>query len=126
MVAESLLRWWVGIDLSSKAIELVDESIAEDRGEMPWGGATALVTPPGRTDNAKLPHYRRHRHRLYGEQEGECTGCDTHFPFRIMEVDHILPKCRGGTDTAKNLQLPCSHRNRSKGDMTMAVWRAGI
>ena len=124
VAADRLQRRWVGIDLSSKAIELVDERIEEDRGGMPWGGATALVKPPGRTDIEKLPHYRTHRHRLYGEQEGECTGCDTHFPFRIMEVDHMLPKSRGGTDTAENLQLLCSHCNRSKGDKTMAEWRA--
>ncbi|KKZ12305.1 MAG: hypothetical protein TQ37_05735 [Candidatus Synechococcus spongiarum 15L] len=81
------------------AIKLVNERIAEERG--PWGGATALDAPPKGTDPGHLPSYRTHRHRLHGEQEGICAGCDTHFP--------------GGTDHPDNLQLPCSGCNRSKG-----------
>ena len=68
---------------------------------------------------------RTHRHRLYGEQEGHCAGCETHFPFKVMEVDHILPQSRGGGDHIDNLQLLCTHCNKSKGSKTMAEWRAG-
>ena len=122
VAADRLQRRWAGIDLSPLAIRLVNERIKGDRGL--WGGATALEEPPRRTDLGELPNYRTHRHRLYGEQEGVCAGCDTHFPFRIMEVDHTLPKSRGGTDHPDNLQLLCSHCNRSKGRRTMAEWRA--
>ena len=38
--------------------------------------------------------------------------------------DHILPQSRGGTDHIENLQLLCSHCNRSKGSKTMSEWRA--
>ena len=116
-------RQWAGIDLSPLAIKLVNERIREDRGAL-WGGANVVDTLPKRTDLGKLPNYRTHRHRLYGEQEGICIGCDTHFPFKVMEVDHVLPKSRGGTDHFENLQLLCSHCNRSKGNKTMAEWRA--
>ena len=75
-------------------------------------------------DLGDLPNYRTHRHRLYGEQEGNCVGCNTHFPFRVMEMDHILPCSKGGTDHPDNLQLLCSGCNRSKGDKTMPQWRA--
>ncbi|MXZ54822.1 MAG: HNH endonuclease [Gammaproteobacteria bacterium] len=78
-----------------------------------------------RTDTDELPNYRTHRHRLFGEQEGFCVGCDTQFPFRVMEVDHMLPRSRGGTDHADNLQLLCSGCNKSKGNKTMAEWRSG-
>lgn len=124
VAADRLQREWVGIDLSPLAVKLVDERIATDRGDMPWGGATALTEPPKRTDLGDLPNYRTHRHRLYGEQEGVCAGCETHFPFRVMDVDHMLPRSRGGTDHPDNLQLLCSGCNRSKGDKTMAEWRA--
>ena len=120
--ADRLQRRWAGIDLSPLAIKLVDKRVAEDRGL--WGGATALTAPPVRTDLGDLPTYRTHRHRLYGEQEGVCAGCETHFPFRVMDVDHILPRSRGGTDHPDNLQLLCSGCNRSKGSKTMAEWRA--
>ena len=124
VAADRLQREWAGIDLSSLAVKLLDERIATDRGDMPWGGATALTEPPRRTDLGDLPNYRTHRHRLYGEQEGVCVGCDTHFPFRVMDADHILPRSKGGTDHPDNLQLLCSGCNRSKGGKTMAEWRA--
>ena len=124
VAADRLQRRWAGIDLSPLAVKLVDERIAADRGDMPWGGANALTDPPKRTDLGELPNYRTHRHRLYGEQEGVCASCGTHFPFRVMDVDHILPISRGGTDHPDNLQLLCSGCNRSKGGRTMAEWRA--
>lgn len=88
-------------------------------------GANVVDTLPKRTDLGELPNYRTHRHRLYGEQEGVCLGCETHFPFKVMEVDHILPTSRGGTDHFENLQLLCTRCNKSKGSKTMAEWRAG-
>lgn len=124
VAADRLSRRWAGIDLSELAVKLVDDRIAQDRGDMPWGGATVPDSPPMRTDLGKLPNYRTHRHRLYGVQEGHCVGCGTHFPFRVMEVDHILPRSQGGTDHPSNLQLLCSGCNRSKGGRTMAEWRA--
>lgn len=122
--ADRLQREWAGIDLSPLAVKLVDQRIQADRGELPWGGAIGLTEPPKRTDLGELPNYRTHRHRLYGEQEGVCVGCNTHFPFRVMDVDHILPRSRGGTDHPDNLQLLCSGCNRSKGGKTMAEWKA--
>ena len=118
VAADRLQRRWAGIDLSPLAVRLVNDRIAGDRGL--WGGATAFDAPPLRTDLGELPNYRTHRHRLYGLQEGNCAGCETHFPFRVMEVDHILPRSRGGTDHAGNLQMLCSGCNRSKGGRTMA------
>ena len=122
VAADRLDRQWAGVDLSPLAVKLVKQRIAADRGL--WGGPTVLDKPPLRTDLGALPNYRTHRHRLYGLQEGICAGCDTHFPFKIMEADHILPRSKGGTDHFDNLQLLCSHCNRSKGSRTMAEWRA--
>ena len=122
VAADRLQRQWAGIDLSPLAVKLVDERVAADRGL--WGGVITPDGPPRRTDLGKLPNYRTHRHRLYGEQEGVCIGCETHFPFRVMDVDHRLPRSRGGTDHEDNLQLLCSGCNRSKGGKTMAEWRA--
>ena len=132
VAADRLARNWVGIDLSPLAVKLVDERINYDRTDPRHGlatkgnlfRATPLTDPPHRTDLGDLPNYRTHRHRLYGEQEGFCVGCNTHFPFRVMDVDHILPKSRSGTDHPDNLQLLCSGCNRSKGNKTMAEWRA--
>ena len=123
VAADRLQRRWAGIDLSPLAVKLVNDRIVQDQGPI-WGGVNALTEPPRRTDLGDLPNYRTHRHRLYGEQEGVCVGCETHFPFRVMDVDHILPRSRGGTDHPDNLQLLCSGCNRSKGGKTMAEWKA--
>ncbi|MCY3780300.1 MAG: DNA methyltransferase [Chloroflexi bacterium] len=123
VAADRLNRQWAGIDLSPLAVKLVDQRIRDDRGAL-WGGAIVLEEPPLRSDFGKLPNYRTHRHRLYGEQEGVCAGCDTHFPFKVMEVDHVLPRSKGGSDHYENLQLLCTHCNKSKGAKTMAEWRA--
>ena len=123
VAAERLDRQWAGVDLSPLAIKLVKDRMAEDCGLME-GMVNAFEKSPKRTDMGKLPSYRTHGHRLYGEQEGDCAGCKTHFPFRVMDVDHILPRSRGGTDHPDNLQLLCSGCNRSKGGKTMAEWKA--
>ena len=33
-----------------------------------------------------------------------------------VEVDHMIPRSRGGTDHIENLQLLCAHCNKTKGD----------
>ena len=38
------------------------------------------------------------------------------FPFKIFEVDHVVPRSKGGTDHFDNLQLLCGHCNRIKGN----------
>lgn len=90
VAAERLGRQWAGIDLSLLATKLVKERIFQD--SPPWGGTTERMEAPIRTDVKKLPHYCEEAHRLYGVQEGICACCHTHFPFRVMDVDHILPK----------------------------------
>jgi len=123
VAADRLNRKWTGIDLSELAVKLVNDRIVDDRGPL-WGRINALTDPPRRTDLGNIPNYRTHKHKLYGEQEGVCKGCNTHFPFKIMEVDHILPSSKGGTDHIDNLQLLCTACNKSKGSKTMAQWRA--
>lgn len=40
--------------------------------------------------------------------------CHTEFESRHLEMDHILPRARGGQDWADNFQLLCSSCNRIK------------
>ena len=127
VAAESLGREWVGIDLSPKAIELVNVRL---KGAM--GGlfhdrlVTARTDIPRRTDiDAPIP-YRQNRHVLFGKQEGRCNGCRTEFPFRAFAVDHIIPRSRGGMDHIENLQLLCGHCNSVKGDRPMEYLMARL
>ena len=77
---------------------------------------TARTNIPRRTDiDAPVP-YRQNKHVLFEQQEGRCNGCRSEFPFRVFEVDHIIPQRAGGQDNIESLQLLCAHCNRVKGD----------
>ena len=121
VAAEKLERRWIGIDISTKAIELVNERLMAPTplgiGPMFHNRYVTIRTDiPRRTDiDAPIP-YRQNKHVLYGQQEGCCAGCRMDFPFKIFEVDHVIPQARGGTDHLGNLQLLCPHCNRIKGD----------
>ena len=118
VAAERLGRQWLGIDLSPKAVELVQYRLKQQEpGIALWGSkVTARTDIPRRTDiDVPIP-YRQNKHVLYGEQEGRCRGCRMDFPFKVFEVDHVIPQSRSGSDHLDNLQLLCSHCNRIKGD----------
>ena len=80
------------------------------------GFVTARTDIPVRTDIVKPVPYRQNKHLLFGQQEGRCNGCRGEFPFRVLEVDHVIPQRAGGQDNIENLQLLCAHCNRVKGD----------
>ena len=119
--AENLGRQWVGIDLSPKAGDLVLERLGAGEGAIRRSDVILRDDIPDRTDLGPLPRYNSPdvKRQLYGQQEGNCAGCDGHFEARHFEVDHIIARSRGGTDHPSNLQLLCGHCNRVKGDRGM-------
>ncbi len=127
VAAEKLGRKWVGIDISPKAVELVNMRLREFMGGLFHSQlVTARTDIPRRTDIEAPVHYRKNKHVLFGRQEGRCNGCKTEFPFRIFEVDHVIPQSGGGTDHLDNLQLLCSHCNRIKGDRSQEYLMARL
>ena len=121
VAAERLGRKWVGIDISEKAVELVNMRLREFMGDLFHERlVTARTDIPRRTDiEAPIP-YRKQKHVLFGRQEGVCNGCRIAFLFPNLTIDHVIPKSRGGTDHVENLQLLCGACNSIKGDREMA------
>ena len=123
VAAEKLQRQWVGIDLSSKARDLIKLRMGKDLGLF---GLQAVYRDdvPQRTDQGKLPAYQTHKQTLYGKQEGHCAGCGVLFEIRNFTVDHIVARSKGGTDHLDNLQLLCGACNSMKGVKTQEEFLA--
>ena len=124
--AEKQDRQWIGIDISAKAFELLRARLKTEAGiEKFTKGAGEIIH---RTDipTRKGKRSKDIKHTLYGLQEGNCNLCKHWFGFRHMDVDHIIPKARGGPDDDDNLQLLCHNCNVIKGKKAMeeAIARA--
>lgn len=61
---------------------------------------------------------RSQRERIIRRDNQRCFYCGIDVPFDEIEVDHKLPKSRGGADTDDNLVTACRRCNQAKGTMT--------
>ena len=124
--AEILDRNWVGIDISPKAVDLLNSRLVNEAGiDKFTKGAGILIH---RTDIPirKGNRSKNIKHQLFGKQEGRCNLCRHEMEFQHLEVDHVIPKAKGGADDDTNIQLLCGHCNRVKGKGTMADARVRL
>ena len=49
---------------------------------------------------------------VWRRDQGRCVNCGSQ---ERLEFDHIIPVAKGGSNTARNLQLLCERCNRKKG-----------
>jgi 5-methylcytosine-specific restriction endonuclease McrA len=52
------------------------------------------------------------------EQDHRCALTGREIDILTLEVDHILPRCDGGSDELHNLQLVCRDANAAKGALS--------
>ncbi len=123
VAAQQLNRRWIGIDIESKAADLLVQRLS---GKREGGDKDILFKDFIHTD--RIPHRTdikiekpsiSIKERLFAEQKRICNGCGTQMDIRHFEIDHIIPKSKGGGDYYENFQLLCGNCNRVKGDRPM-------
>jgi len=72
-----------------------------------------------RAPNGRRAFSRKKLLAVYQKSNGLCVACKQ---SENLEVDHIVPLSRGGSNDLENLQLLCATCNRSKGTKTMEEW----
>ena len=109
---------WVGIDISPKAVELVNMRLQQSMGSLfHHGYVTARTDIPRRTDiEAPMVPIARTSTSSSASRKGSATAARATSRSSCSNVDHRVPRSRGGTDHLDNLQLLCSSCNRIKGD----------
>ena len=124
VVAQQLHRKWIGCDIEGKAADILVQRLADDA--RLFRDFVHLTQPPTRTDVDRTAPTLPVKERLYKDQSGKCNGCQTDMEIRHFEIDHIVPKSKGGGDYYENYQLLCGHCNRMKSNKTMDYLRAKL
>ena len=64
----------------------------------------------------RVPVRKWYGEKLYVEQHGICKKCHDNEKYKNMDVDHIRPISKGGSNNLDNLQLLCRQCNVKKGN----------
>ena len=68
----------------------------------------------------KVPHKQAkfNRKTLYSQYNNTCCYCNKKFHSKDINLDHVLPRCKGGKSEWKNVVVSCIKCNSKKNDMT--------
>ncbi len=66
------------------------------------------------------------REYLLQKFDHTCAYCDGFSGDPVLNIDHILPRSRGGTDRVSNLAMACRTCNEDKNDRTPAEWAESL
>jgi site-specific DNA-methyltransferase (adenine-specific) len=124
VAAQQLQRKWIGIDIEKQAVKVLIQRLS-DAGRL-FRDFAATDQIPKRSDIMEVQPSESIRQRLYKEQNGKCNACGVDMEIRHLEIDHIIPKSKGGGDYYENYQLLCGSCNRIKGDRPMEYLRMKI
>jgi len=124
VAAQQLGKQWIGIDIAEQSASVLVDRLSDDAGM--FGDFINLTTIPQRTDIKIEPITKNTKQTLFDEQKGNCNGCGKYFDIYNFEVDHVVPKAKGGGDYYENYQLLCGNCNKTKGDRPMEYLRIKI
>ena len=72
-----------------------------------------------RYDRTPRVTVRLTRRNLMFRDQHQCQYCGKQPPLRELNIDHVLPRSRGGDDTWENLVTACKSCNHRKGGKTV-------
>ena len=124
VAAQKLGRKWIGIDIEKKAVNVLIDRLSNEAGLFKDFIHTEKV--PQRTDIEIVSKSSSVKERLYKQQEGKCNGCNNSMRMIDFDIDHIIPKSKGGSDYYENYQLLCGNCNKVKGNRPMEYLRMKI
>ena len=124
VASQQLNRYWIGIDIEQKAASILVNRLEDDAGL--FKNFIHRTDIPKRTDIQEEPITNNIKEKLFKQQNGICNACDIELPIFQFEIDHIIPKSKGGGDYYENYQLLCANCNRIKGDRPMEYLRIKI
>lgn len=62
---------------------------------------------------------KRVRFQVLVRDNYTCRYCGAHPPDTVLEIDHVIPRCKGGTNAMDNLATACWNCNRGKSGMAL-------
>lgn len=63
-------------------------------------------------------HVRFSRFNIFARDQNTCQYCGRHFPRTELNLDHVVPRSRGGLSMWENIVCSCHGCNRRKGGRT--------
>ena len=69
-------------------------------------------------DRVPRRYVRFSRFNIYSRDQNRCQYCGRQFPRAELNLDHVVPRSKGGTSTWENVVCSCHRCNRLKGGRT--------
>lgn len=100
---------WADLAAEEDTIGLVDRAIRVPR--------VILLTA---YDRVPRRHVRFSRFNIYARDHNRCQYCGRRFPRAELNLDHVIPRSKGGTSVWENVVCSCHRCNRNKGGRSPA------
>ena len=100
---------WAALAVAEDRIGLIDRAIRVPR----------VILLQG-YDRVPRRYVRFSRFNIYSRDQNRCQYCGRQFPRAELNLDHVVPRSKGGTSVWENVVCSCHRCNRLKGGRTPA------